>query len=314
MDKDNQVNRSCSEALLTIILPVHNEAQWINETIDSIQCQTLKNIKLLIGDNASSDGSQEIIVRAVQKCSNAVYVLRSRNIGAVANVADLVKRCSTPYLAFIGAHDLIDRDWAMTLTGLLQANPSLSLAYSRTTWIDSQGRKYNETDGGDFVRIEESPLERYASCISHKWGECTAVNGVFRSTVFNGFWFPKVNGPDHILLSRASYHGMIARVDKPLYLRREFARESTYAQRIAGNSFIKIAPNYNATIAAYIADYLLLNGLKSFNPPRLITILRALACGYGRRSFRPRFAVLAWCIYFVVVASAPVNRAKLLKV
>jgi glycosyltransferase involved in cell wall biosynthesis len=304
----DQSGRDSTEALLTIIVPVHNESAWLDETIDSIQAQTLSNFKVLIGDNASNDGSREIIAKAAQKHSNIEFVLRPKNIGAVANIADLVKRCSTRYLAFIGAHDLVDRDWAITLTGLLQASPNLSLAYSRVAWIDSHGLRFKETDGGEFVRFEETPLTRYTSCIAHKWGECTAVNGVFRASVFKDFWFPKVNGPDHILLARASYHGKIARIERSLYFRREFERDTTYADRISGAALIKISRGMNPTIAAFAIDFLVLEGAGFFNPFKFTAFYKSLSKGYGQRTISSNAFTLLYLVYFAVVASLPMNR------
>ena len=46
---------------VTIGLMVCNEATYVRQTIESIQHQAFQDFELLIGDNASTDGSSEII-------------------------------------------------------------------------------------------------------------------------------------------------------------------------------------------------------------------------------------------------------------
>lgn len=305
---EHSIGHPTMKDLLTVIIPVHNEAQWLPETLHSVQNQTLGNIKILIGDNASSDCSQEIIAQAAKLDKRINYVLRQANIGAVENVADLVQRCETPFISFIGAHDLVDQDWAKALTDLLRGNPSVSLAYSRISWIDGHGKFFKETDGGDFVRNEEFPFQRIIACISHQWHECTAVNGVFRASILKSFWFPKVYGPDHVLLARSSYLGKISRIERPLYFRRELDRQSVYIKRIMGNSRLWVAPGIDSLIAAFIVDLLLLEGTAALTLAKYSEYRHALRSGYGRQSMPTMARVAAWMIYILLTSGILGNR------
>lgn len=302
------VEYSSQMELLTVIIPVYNEAKWLPETLISVQNQTLANLKILIGDNASNDGSQEIIAKAAKTDNRIDCVFRRVNIGAVGNIADLVQRCHTPFISFIGAHDLLDQGWAKSLTDLLLENPSVSLAYSRISWINSCGQIFQETDGGDFVRTEETPFKRIIACISHQWGECTAVNGVFRAPILNSFWFPKAYGPDHVLLARSSYLGKILRIERPLYLRRQFERQSVYIERIMGDSRFRRTPGINSLIAAHIFDLLLLEGISILSAFKLSACNHALRSGYGRQNIAGLARIFLWLMYFLLASPFPGNR------
>lgn len=48
------------EPLITVIVPVRNRAALVTRTLDSIAAQSLRPLRLIIVDNASSDGTTDI--------------------------------------------------------------------------------------------------------------------------------------------------------------------------------------------------------------------------------------------------------------
>jgi glycosyltransferase involved in cell wall biosynthesis len=103
----NQVEENTiANCKLSILVPVFNEERFLRETLTSLVSQTLNNIEIIVGDNASTDNSWYIILEMARRNANILCIRRKRNIGAVANVADLIKRCTSQYIAFIGGHDV----------------------------------------------------------------------------------------------------------------------------------------------------------------------------------------------------------------
>ena len=49
------------EEEITVLLPTYNGEKYIKEQIDSILNQTYKNIKLIISDDGSKDGTVDIL-------------------------------------------------------------------------------------------------------------------------------------------------------------------------------------------------------------------------------------------------------------
>ena len=58
---------SKEQPLVSVIMPVYNEARYLSEAIESVLAQTYKNIELIIFDNCSKDNSAEIARRYAEQ-------------------------------------------------------------------------------------------------------------------------------------------------------------------------------------------------------------------------------------------------------
>ena len=53
--------------LVTICIPTYNSGEFIEDTLFSIINQTYKNIEIIIGDNASTDNTYDIVKKYQKK-------------------------------------------------------------------------------------------------------------------------------------------------------------------------------------------------------------------------------------------------------
>ena len=54
---------------LSIIVPIYNTEQYLEECLESIRCQSLKDIEVICVDDGSTDGSLAIIKQFMQRDS-----------------------------------------------------------------------------------------------------------------------------------------------------------------------------------------------------------------------------------------------------
>ena len=67
-------------ATVSIIIPVHNSEGYLEKCVQSCLCQTLRDIEIILVDDASTDGSPKIISQFVEKYPEIVRgVLLTRN-------------------------------------------------------------------------------------------------------------------------------------------------------------------------------------------------------------------------------------------
>ncbi|MDY5949961.1 MAG: glycosyltransferase family A protein [Helicobacter sp.] len=72
------------QAMLTIILPTFNKKDYIAQTLESIFMQkTIYSYQVIIADDASSDGTLDIVREYNLKYPNAIQILESNKIQVI---------------------------------------------------------------------------------------------------------------------------------------------------------------------------------------------------------------------------------------
>lgn len=92
-----------------VIMMAYNHENYIAQAIESVLKQKANfDFRILIGDDASSDGTQQIIREYASKHKNIVPILREKNVGATnfpTNSILLLNECSSEYIALIDGDD-----------------------------------------------------------------------------------------------------------------------------------------------------------------------------------------------------------------
>lgn len=92
--------------LVSIITPTWNCADFICDTIKSIQKQTYQNWELLIQDDYSKDNSYEVVYIYAEQDSRIKYECNSKNSGAAITRNNALRRAKGKWIAFLDSDDL----------------------------------------------------------------------------------------------------------------------------------------------------------------------------------------------------------------
>ena len=92
--------------LVSIVTPVYNAADFLDQTIKTVQAQTYENWELLLIDDVSSDNSLEIIKAAQKDDVRIKLIQQPKNAGAAKarNAGTLAAKGR--FIAFLDADDL----------------------------------------------------------------------------------------------------------------------------------------------------------------------------------------------------------------
>ena len=94
------------EALVCIITPTFNSANFIAETIKSVQNQSYSNWEMILIDDGSIDNTEEIILSLIENDTRIQFYKLNQNSGpAVARNKGIEKATGT-YMTFIDADDI----------------------------------------------------------------------------------------------------------------------------------------------------------------------------------------------------------------
>lgn len=97
--------------LVSIVIPVYNRKDYIQQAIFSAVNQTYKNIEIVICDNQSTDGTWEILEKAVEKDCRIKIFQNKENIGPVLNWYECFLHAHGEYLKIIWSDDWISLDF-----------------------------------------------------------------------------------------------------------------------------------------------------------------------------------------------------------
>lgn len=93
-----------SDPRVSVIIPVFNGAEFIDKAIEGVFNQSYQNYELLILDDGSTDGTDEVVKKF--KDSRIRFVRHEANIGFVANWTYGVRAARGQYLAILGHDDV----------------------------------------------------------------------------------------------------------------------------------------------------------------------------------------------------------------
>ena len=127
-----------NKPLVSIGLPVFNDAKYLKETIDSILNQTYKNIELIIVDDGSTDESLDIINK-FQDERIKVYV-DGINYGLQVRLNQITKLAKGDYLARMDSDDLMHPNRINAQIKILLKNPNIDVLGSNAFTINETGK------------------------------------------------------------------------------------------------------------------------------------------------------------------------------
>ena len=100
--------------IVSIIVPVYNVKDYIKDCINSIICQTYKELEIILVDDGSSDNSLQICKDMAQK-DNRIVVLSQLNSGVVNARKNGVNRATGKYIMFVDSDDYVNSDYVESM-------------------------------------------------------------------------------------------------------------------------------------------------------------------------------------------------------
>jgi len=123
---------------VSICIPTYNRKEYLKETIDSILAQTYKNFEIVIVDDGSTDGTEDMI----KELDFPVTYYWQQNSGDAAARNKLIELAKGEYISFIDSDDLLMPDAIERLVRIMEAENGDIIAYGSYFRIDEYGKIY----------------------------------------------------------------------------------------------------------------------------------------------------------------------------
>lgn len=146
------------QAMISIVMPMYNARPYIKECIESILCQNYTNFELLIGDDGSTDGSEELVASFHDR---RIRLFRFEH-DYIATCNKLLKAAKGKYIARMDADDVMLPDRLAYQYEFMEHHPEIDILGCSMQCFGENDSLYKNTLG----RISCHELFEYC-CVAH---------------------------------------------------------------------------------------------------------------------------------------------------
>lgn len=148
-----------TKPLVSIIMPVYNAEKFIEKTLSKLDCQTYKNIEVIVINDGSKDGTRAVLDRFIEKkdLSISFHVIHQDNMGICHTRNNGIELAKGKYIAFVD-HDDAMLDNAIELLVERAEKTDADMVIGGFELVDTEGkvlehRPLEPTDAWSLFRI-----------------------------------------------------------------------------------------------------------------------------------------------------------------
>jgi len=131
-----------SASFVSVLMPVYNAARFVREAVESVLTQSHSALELIAIDDASTDGSYELLQELAAQDPRVRVFRQTHNQGIVAARNRAFREASrqADFFAILDADDVCEPDRLALQVEFLQAHPEHALVGGHTLIIDETSR------------------------------------------------------------------------------------------------------------------------------------------------------------------------------
>jgi glycosyltransferase involved in cell wall biosynthesis len=228
---------------VSIGLPVYNGDRFLRQAVESILNQTFGDFELIISDNASTDGTEEMCRGFAAQDPRVRYVRNARNVGGGRNANQVFELARAPLFKWHPHDDYIAPEYLERCIEVLRRDPSVILCLSKVRVVGVEGEVLLHRVV-DPRTASPRPDERLGSIIgTPKFSPIGCIFGVFRTDVLKRLGGMGVHtSGDRVLLTKVSLYGRFHEIPEYFYFHREHPGRSVHSQAwwyVTGSPFVR---------------------------------------------------------------------------
>ena len=132
------MHRASATPRISVVLPVRNGAAFLEQALESVLSQTLRELELIVVDDGSTDRTPEILARAAVR-DRRVRLLSGGSSGVVPALNEGCAAAAAPFIARLDADDVALPERLEQQVAVLDAHPEVGLVGGAYFAIDAAG-------------------------------------------------------------------------------------------------------------------------------------------------------------------------------
>ena len=169
--------------LVSICMPAYNSSTYIAGTLDSIRKQRYQNWELIVADDASTDGTKEIVEEFARQVPQKVsYIRNKKNLGVAATRNVAADNSKGNWIAMMDSDDLWHEDHLSSLVSTSLAHPDCDLVHGSVRIFDSQTGKIIFRQSLADETINQFPISLFTGSYSIQTCSVMITRKLYEST------------------------------------------------------------------------------------------------------------------------------------
>lgn len=207
-------------------MPAYNSEATIASAIESLLAQTLTSFELVVSDNASTDGTAEIVQDFARRDARVRLDRLPQNVGANLNYSRVAQAPRAEYFKWASSNDWCAPTFLESCVAVLDSRPDVAVAAPRTRTFESDvTRAVDYVD--DIEAVDEDPVRRFVQVMTELRLN-NVVNGVIRvSALRRTSYVEHFRQSDIVLIAHLALLGKLVLLDQPLFYRRLEPKSAT---------------------------------------------------------------------------------------
>lgn len=168
--------------LVSVCVPIYNCEKYIKQCVDTLLCQTYKNIEYILIDDASTDDTYNYLVRAIQnypkKRDSVCLIKHDINRGVSSTRLEAISRAKGDFIIHCDGDDFVEPNWIERLVNKAITN-NADMVYC---WY------YRNSEDGETILINKekeitSPIEVIKAFFEARM-HCSLWNKLYRKNIY----------------------------------------------------------------------------------------------------------------------------------
>jgi len=152
--------------LVSIITPLYNAQEYIEDTIKSVQNQTYQNWEMIIVDDMSKDSGIEIVKKYIEQDKRIKLIRLKENSGAAVSRNRAIKEANGKYIAFLDSDDIWFPKKLEKQLMFIKKN-EYAFTFTKYQQMAENGKKMNSyIDVPDTLNYEQALLKNPVGCLT----------------------------------------------------------------------------------------------------------------------------------------------------
>jgi hypothetical protein len=198
------------DVLVSIGIPTYERVGTLERAVRSALAQTHAGLEIVVSDQASRDGTEQLMRQLAAEDGRIRYLRHATNAGgSTANFNLLGRELRGAFAMLLADDDWLDAGYVARCLALLQADPGCAVAYGRARYLDGDR---NVADGVVHDHREPAPSARVRA-----YFRTVDDNGVMyglmrREVLCAALPMPNALGNDWLLMGRAAALGSVVTI------------------------------------------------------------------------------------------------------